>query len=123
MYPNPVSNGKVYITSKNDLDKDASYDYEITNTIDICAAYDKKGEYSKSIKLLEQIVKKGDFNNYPKLKYSVYGNLAYFLMKNKQYALSKNYFKEALTAAKPSLPSKVFTPINHLSNAAGFFCK
>ncbi|WP_353148766.1 ATP-binding protein [Flavobacterium sp.] len=81
---------------KNDLDKDASYDYEITNTIDICAAYDKKGEYSKSIKLLEQIVKKGDFNNYPKLKYSVYGNLAYFLMKNKQYALSKNYFKEAL---------------------------
>jgi signal transduction histidine kinase len=81
---------------KNDLDKDASYDYEITNTIDICAAYDKKGEYSKSIKLLEQIVKKGDFNNYPKLKYSVYGNLAYFLMKNKQYGLSKNYFKEAI---------------------------
>jgi signal transduction histidine kinase len=81
---------------KNDLDKDASYDYEITNTIDLCTAYDKKEEYSKSIKLLEQIVKKGDFNNYHKLKYSVYGNLAYFLMKNKQYALSKNYFKEAI---------------------------
>ena len=27
---------------KENLDKDAFYDYDITNTIDLCTAYDKK---------------------------------------------------------------------------------
>ncbi len=80
--------------------KDAYYDYEITNTIDLCTAYDKKGEYKKSISALNEIVTKSNFEAYPKLKYFVYGNLAYSLMKDHQYALSNKYFKQALSLAK-----------------------
>lgn len=40
------------------IEKDAYYDYEITNTIDLCTAYDKKGEYKKSIYALNEIVNK-----------------------------------------------------------------
>ncbi len=82
-----------------DLEKDAFYDYDITNTIDLCTAYDKKGEYSKSIELLKEVIKKGTFKNYPKLHYSVFGNLAYSLMKNKQYEESKKYFVESIKLA------------------------
>lgn len=82
------------------LEKDAYYDYEITNTIDLCTAYDKKGEYKKSIYALNEILTKSNFETYPKLKYFVYGNLAYSLMKDRQYALSDKYFKAALSFAK-----------------------
>lgn len=82
------------------LEKDAFYDYEITNTIDLCTAYDKKGEYHKSIYALNNIVTKTNFEAYPKLKYFVYGNLAYSLMKDHQYRLSNKYFKQALSLAK-----------------------
>lgn len=82
------------------IEKDAYYDYEITNTIDLCTAYDKKGEYKKSISALNEIVTKSNFKAYPKLKYFVYGNLAYSLMKDHQYALSNKYFKQALSLAK-----------------------
>lgn len=85
---------------KEGLEKDAYYDYEITNTIDLCTAYDKKGEYKKSISALNEIVTKSNFETYPKLKYFVYGNLAYSLMKDSQYALSDKYFKAALSLAK-----------------------
>lgn len=82
------------------IEKDAYYDYEITNTIDLCTAYDKKGEYKKSIYALNEIINKSNFEAYPKLKYFVYGNLAYSLMKDHQYALSNKYFKQALSLAK-----------------------
>lgn len=85
---------------KEGLEKDAYYDYEITNTIDLCTAYDKKGEYKKSISALNEIVTKSNFETYPKLKYFVYGNLAYSLMKDRQFALSDKYFKSALSLAK-----------------------
>lgn len=85
---------------KEGLEKDAYYDYEITNTIDLCIAYDKKGEYSKSIKLLKEIIEKGNFKNYSKLHYSVFGNLAYSLMKNNQYEESRKYFIESIKLAK-----------------------
>ena len=85
---------------KEGLEKDAYYDYEITNTIDLCTAYDKKGEYKKSISALNEIVTKSNFETYPKLKYFVYGNLAYSLMKDHQFALSDKYFKTALSLAK-----------------------
>lgn len=85
---------------KEGLEKDAYYDYEITNTIDLCTAYDKKGEYKKSISALNEIVTKSNFETYPKLKYFVYGNLAYSLMKDSQFALSDKYFKAALSLAK-----------------------
>jgi signal transduction histidine kinase len=84
---------------KNDIDKDTFYDYEITNTIDLCTAYDKKGEYAESIKLLKEVIKKGNFINYSKLHYSVLGNLAYSLMKNNQYEESRKYFVESIKLA------------------------
>ena len=84
---------------KNDIDKDTFYDYEITNTIDLCTAYDKKGKYSESIKLLKEVIKKGNFINYSKLHYSVLGNLAYSLMKNNQYEESRKYFVESIKLA------------------------
>lgn len=84
---------------KNDIDKDTFYDYEITNTIDLFTAYDKKGEYAESIKLLKEVIKKGNFINYSKLHYSVLGNLAYSLMKNNQYEESKKYFVESIKLA------------------------
>lgn len=82
------------------LEKDAYYDYEITNVIDLCNAYDKKGEYAKSIKLLTEVSKKGNFIIYSKLHYSVLGNLAYSLMKNNQYVESRKYFVESIKLAK-----------------------
>lgn len=84
---------------KNGIDKDTFYDYEITNTIDLCTAYDKKGKYSESIKLLKEVIKKGNFINYSKLHYSVLGNLAYSLMKNNQYEESRKYFVESIKLA------------------------
>ncbi len=85
---------------KEGLEKDAYYDYEITNTIDLCTAYDKKGEYKMSISALNEIITKSNFETYPKLKYFVYGNLAYSLMKDGQFALSDKYFKTAFSLAK-----------------------
>ena len=85
---------------KQNISKDEFYDYNITNIIDICIAYDKKGEYSKSIKLLKDVVASTDFHDYPKLQYSVLGNLAYSLMKNKQFSESKDYYNEAIKLAK-----------------------
>ena len=85
---------------KEGLEKDAYYDYEITNTIDLCTAYDKKGEYKMSISALNEIVTKSNFETYPNLKYFVYGNLAYSLMKDRQFVLSDKYFKTALSLAK-----------------------
>lgn len=84
---------------KNDIDKDTFYDYEITNTIDLCTAYDKKGEYAESIKLLKEVIKKENFINFSKLHYSVLGNLAYSLMKNNQYEESRKYFVESIKLA------------------------
>ena len=85
---------------KQNISKDEFYDYNITNIIDICIAYDKKGEYSKSIKLLKDVVASTDFHDYPKLHYSVLGNLAYSLMKNKQFSESKDNYNEAIKLAK-----------------------
>ena len=85
---------------KNDQDKDAFYDYEIANTVDICNAYDKKGEYTKSIDLLKGVIATKKLNEYPKIEHIVYGNLAYSLMKNKDYSSSKFFFTKAITTCK-----------------------
>lgn len=85
---------------KNDQDKDAFYDYEIANTVDICNAYDRKGEHTKSIDLLKGVIATKKLNEYPKIEHIVYGNLAYSLMKNKNYSSSKKYFTKAITTCK-----------------------
>ena len=78
------------------IDKDAFYDYNITNTIDICNVYDKKEEYSKSIIELKKTIKSYDLKGYPKLHHAVLGNLGYSLMKNKEYSESEKYLKQAI---------------------------
>ena len=85
---------------KNNQEKDAFYDYEIANTVDLCNAYDKKGEYIKSINLLKDVIASKKINEYPKIEHIVYGNLAYSLMKNKNYSSSKEYFTKAITTCK-----------------------
>lgn len=85
---------------KNDQDKDAFYDYEIANTVDICNAYVRKGEHTKSIDLLKGVIATKKLNEYPKIEHIVYGNLAYSLMKNKNYSSSKKYFTKAITTCK-----------------------
>jgi signal transduction histidine kinase len=85
---------------KNDQDKDAFYDYEIANTVDICNAYDKKGDHLKSIDLLKGVIATKKLNEYPKIEHIVYGNLAYSLMKNKDYSSSKFFFTKAITTCK-----------------------
>ena len=73
------------------IDKDAFYDYNITNTIDICNVYDKKEDYSKSIKELKKVIHSYNLTDYPKLHHVVLGNLGYSLMKNKNYNESEDY--------------------------------
>ena len=85
---------------KKNQEKDAFYDYEIANTVDICNAYDKKGEYTKSIDLLKEVITTKKLNEYPKIEHIVYGNLGYSLMKNKDYSSSKKYFIKAITTCK-----------------------
>lgn len=85
---------------KNNQEKDAFYDYEIANTVDLCNAYDKKGEHTKSIDLLKGVIATKKLNEYPKIEHIVYGNLAYSLMKNKDYSSSKKYFTKAITTCK-----------------------
>ena len=85
---------------KNNQEKDAFYDYEIANTVDLCNAYDKKGEYVKSINLLKDVIASKKINEYPKIEHIVYGNLAYSLMKNNNYSSSKKYFTKAITTCK-----------------------
>lgn len=85
---------------KKNQEKDAFYDYEIANTVDICNAYDKKGEHTKSIDLLKGVIATKKLNEYPKIEHIVYGNLAYSLMKNKDYSSSKFFFTKAITTCK-----------------------
>lgn len=88
------------LMNKNNLNKDEFYDYNITHTIDICNVYDKLGEYEKSIKLLKDLIRTSKFEKYSYLEYSVLGNFAYSLMKNKQFSESKKYFIKAIKLAK-----------------------
>lgn len=85
---------------KNNQEKNIFYDYEITNTMDICNVYDKKGEYFKSINLLQEVITTKNLSEYPNLEHIVYGNLAYSLMKNKNYSSSKKYFTKAISTCK-----------------------
>lgn len=82
------------------IDKDKFYDYNITNIIDICTVYDKKGDYSKSIIELKNLIDSYNFTKFPQLQHAVLGNLGYSLMKNKNYNESKYYLEKAIDLAK-----------------------
>jgi signal transduction histidine kinase len=88
------------IMQNQKIDKDASYDYNIVNTIEICMVYDKMGAYSKSINELKNVIKTSDLEEYPKLHYIVLGNLGYSLMKYEKYEEAEYYLKESLALIK-----------------------
>lgn len=87
---------------------DASYDYTIVNTLDICMIYDKMGLYSKSIKELKKVISSNNLDLYPKLKYIVLGNLGYSLMKNENYVEAGKYITQALSLVSKEKSSKSY---------------
>jgi signal transduction histidine kinase len=77
-------------------------DYNVVNTIDICNIYDKKGEYSKSLSTLNEILAKKIISKDSKFYNTVIGNIAYSLMKIGKYQEAKQYFQMALQLSKKS---------------------
>lgn len=99
IYFNEASNILIELQKQN-KDKDSFYDYNITNTIDICNVYDKQEKYKKSIIELKKILNSNKVQNLPNLYHAVIGNLGYSLMKNKKYGESKKYFEKAIALTK-----------------------
>lgn len=87
---------------------DASYDYNIVNTLDICMVYDKMGLYSKSIRDIKNLITTYNLELYPKLKYIVFGNLGYSLMKNGNYVEAEHYITQALSFVSKENSSKSY---------------
>lgn len=87
---------------------DASYDYNIVNTLDICMVYDKMGLYSKSIRDIKNLITTYNLELYPKLKYIVLGNLGYSLMKNGNYVEAEHYITQALSFVSKENSSKSY---------------
>lgn len=90
------------------IDIDASYDYNIVNTLDICMVYDKMELYSKSIKELKKVISSNNLELYPKLKYIALGNLGYSLMKNGNYIEAEQYITQALSLISKEKSSKSY---------------
>lgn len=90
------------------MDIDASYDYNIVNTLDICMVYDKMGLYSKSIQDIKNLIASYNLELYPKLKYIVLGNLGYSLMKNGNYAEAEHYINQARSLVSKENSSKSY---------------
>ena len=90
------------------IDTDATYDYTIVNTLDICMVYDKMGLYSKSIQDIKNLIASYNLELYPKLKYIVLGNLGYSMMKNGNYVESEHYITQALSLISKEKSSKSY---------------
>lgn len=76
------------------------YDYDVIATVALCNVYDKKGQYDKSIRELEEIKTPELKAKYPKLYSSVIGNLAYSKMKNGNFIEAKKYLEESVSLTK-----------------------
>ena len=100
---------EVLVQMKADgIDIDATYDYNIVNTLDICMVYDKMGLYAKSIENIRNLIASYNLELYPKLKYIVLGNLGYSLMKNGNYIEAEQYITEALSLTSKERSSKSY---------------
>jgi signal transduction histidine kinase len=82
------------------LNEEEINDYNVVNTIDICNIYDKKGEYSKSLSTLKEILTKKIITKDSKIYNTLIGNIAYSLMKLGKYKEAKQYFQMALQLSK-----------------------
>ncbi|MEP6929701.1 MAG: tetratricopeptide repeat protein, partial [Flavobacterium sp.] len=79
-----------------DIDQDEILNYNVTSIINICNLYDIKGEYSKSIKKLRELLSKHLKEKSPRLYANVLSNLAYSKMKNGQFDNVYAMFSESL---------------------------
>ncbi len=90
------------------LNVEETYDYNLVNTIDICNIYDKKGEYSKSVGILKNILSKDLKSRNSKLYNSILGNIAYSLMKSGNFKEAKQYFQTAIQLSKKNENSQSY---------------
>lgn len=82
------------------IDQDEILNYNVTSIINICNLYDIKGEYSKSIKKLRELLSKHLKEKSPRLYANVLSNLAYSKMKNGQFNNVYSMFSESLEIVK-----------------------
>lgn len=82
------------------IDKDEINNYHIASTINICNLYDLKGEYSKSISKLQDLLTEDLEKKWPRLYANVLSNLAYSKMKNGQYHNVYSMFSKSLEILK-----------------------
>lgn len=80
----------------NGADKDEISNYNVSSVINICNLYDLKGEFSKSIEKLENLLSADLKKKSPRLYANVLSNLAYSKMKNKDYENVASMFFESL---------------------------
>jgi signal transduction histidine kinase len=85
-----------------DIGQDEILNYNVTSIINICNLYDIKGEYSKSIKKLRELLSKDLKEKSPRLYANVLSNLAYSKMKNGQFDNVYAMFSESLGLVKNS---------------------
>ena len=79
-----------------DIDSDETNNYNITSVINICNLYDLKGEFSKSIEKLQNLLSEDLKKKWPKLYAKVLSNLAYSKMKNGDYKNVLSMFFESM---------------------------
>ncbi|MFV5693086.1 ATP-binding protein [Flavobacterium sp. LT1R49] len=77
-------------------DKDVVNIYNVSSVINICNLYDLKGEFSKSIEKLQNLLSKDLRKKSPGLYANVLSNLAYSKMKNGDYKNIESMFFESL---------------------------
>ncbi|MCP2028478.1 signal transduction histidine kinase [Flavobacterium sp. HSC-32F16] len=82
------------------IDQDEILNYNVASIINICNLYDIKGEYSKSIKKLRELLSKNLKEKSPRLYANVLSNLAYSKMKNGQFHNVYAMFSESLEIVK-----------------------
>lgn len=77
-------------------DKDEINNFNVTSTINICNLYDLKGEFSESIKALQDLLSEDLKKKWPRLYANVLSNLAYSKMKSGEYNNVESMFLESL---------------------------
>lgn len=80
----------------NNEDKDVVNNYNIASVINICNLYDIKGDYEKSIELLQPLLTSEVKRNWPKEYALIKSNLAYSKMKKRDFTNVEDLLTESL---------------------------
>jgi signal transduction histidine kinase len=84
------------VLKENGEDKDVINNYNLASVINICNLYDTKGEYDKSIALLEPLLTSEIKQNWPNEYALIQSNLAYSKMKKGDLTNVKELLNESL---------------------------